>query len=577
MSYLVLARKYRPRTFADVVGQEAVTRTLSNAIKRDKVAHAYLFCGPRGVGKTSIARIFAKSLNCMEGPTPEPCGKCATCTEIAEGTSLAVREIDGASHNSVDNVRELIDSFRALPPPGSRFKIYIIDEVHMLSTSAFNALLKSLEEPPPNTVFILATTEPHKIPETVISRCQRHDLRALGSDEVCGCLRGIAEAEKVKVDEGVFRLIARLSEGSMRDAQSLFDRVQSYCEDTITTDEASEVLGVVDKRTLFQLSECVFSHDAAQALSIVQQAFSGGLNPSLFLREFVAHFRELLVAKFGGAKALSRLGLGEEDKVALLRQAEPIGSQDLQDLVQLAREGADEALRSAYPKYALEGLLVRLATRESVKDLAVILGKVKERLTGKQAGGGTYSAPSGVARKQAASPSTEPSETPRVSSPPKERKKSSSAETPSAKQPARKEATASAPKGGYDWAGFVGHVAKSGQRMLCEQLKRLVVEKFEGGSLAVRGPEFTISYFARTDNKQKLAELLEGFSGQSGWNISLEAGVGAAPAAESLHEAEKSKAVEARREREDSLRKLPQVENLKSVFPGSEVEAVRFK
>ncbi|MCB0310377.1 MAG: DNA polymerase III subunit gamma/tau, partial [Bdellovibrionales bacterium] len=200
MSYLVFARKYRPDSFATVSGQEHVTQTLSNAIKRDCVAHAYVFSGPRCVGKTSIARIFAKALNCENGPTATPCLECQNCKEISQGTSLAVREIDGASHNSVDNVRELIDSFRSLPAPGTRYKVYIIDEVHMLSLSAFNALLKSLEEPPPHTVFILATTEPHKIPDTVMSRCQRHDFRSLSLESIQSRLADIAEKESLKID-----------------------------------------------------------------------------------------------------------------------------------------------------------------------------------------------------------------------------------------------------------------------------------------------------------------------------------------------------------------------------------------
>ncbi|MCB0337324.1 MAG: DNA polymerase III subunit gamma/tau, partial [Bdellovibrionales bacterium] len=199
MSYLVIARKYRPGTFEAVLGQEHVTRTLANSIKRDRIAHAYVFAGPRGVGKTSSARVLAKALNCEHGPTDSPCGECAPCKDIAEGRCLAVREIDGASHNSVDNVRELIDSFRSLPPPGCRYKVYIIDEVHMLSTSAFNALLKSLEEPPPHTVFILATTELHKIPETVLSRCQRHDFRPMSIQAIEGNLRAVAEAEQISI------------------------------------------------------------------------------------------------------------------------------------------------------------------------------------------------------------------------------------------------------------------------------------------------------------------------------------------------------------------------------------------
>jgi DNA polymerase-3 subunit gamma/tau len=261
MSYLVLARKYRPQSFDSVVGQTHITQALANAIVRDKVPHALLFTGPRGVGKTTSARLLARALNCTGRELPseqeaaqddnllrqaiEPCGTCQNCIEIARSSSLAVWEIDGASNNSVDNVRELIDSLRTSAPPHARYKIYIIDEVHMLSTSAFNALLKSLEEPPPHTVFIFATTEPHKIPETVLSRCQRYDFRGLAIESIVEQLRSIVTAEKLDVGDDVLEFIARRSQGGMRDSQSMLDRIISYAGDTITIERAQEVFGAV--------------------------------------------------------------------------------------------------------------------------------------------------------------------------------------------------------------------------------------------------------------------------------------------------------------------------------------------
>lgn len=294
MSYLVLARKYRPPAFEGVAGQAQVTKALQNAIVRGRVGHAYLFAGPRGVGKTSIARIFSKCLNCETGPTVTPCLTCSNCRDIAQGTSLSVREIDGASHNSVDNVRDLIESFRTLPPPGSQYKVYIIDEVHMLSTSAFNALLKSLEEPPPNTIFILATTELHKIPETVLSRCQRHTLRALPINLVEEELAKIANAESIQCEPGALRLIARLSDGSMRDAQSLLDRVSAYVDTTLTEEETGRVLGVVGKQGLFKLSAAIIERDSATALLNIHDSFLQGVEPGVLLRDFAHHWRDLL-------------------------------------------------------------------------------------------------------------------------------------------------------------------------------------------------------------------------------------------------------------------------------------------
>lgn len=378
MSYLVIARKYRPETFRSVSGQLHVTKTLQNSIVRDQVGHAYVFCGPRGVGKTSVARIFAKSLNCEKGPTAEPCGECKNCEEIALGNSLAVREIDGASHNSVENVRELIESFRTLPAPGSRYKVYIIDEVHMLSLSAFNALLKSLEEPPPNTVFILATTEPQKIPDTVLSRCQRHDFRSLALAQITSRLEEVATAEKIQVEPEVLRMIAKLAQGSMRDAQTLLDRVRAFSDDeTISASSASQALGTVETTSIFQISASILDRKPEKALAELESIFQLGIDTGILLREFVGHFRELLVAKFAGEQALAEFGIIEDEAGLLMQHVESVSSEDLQDLAEMARRGADEALRSAYPKYALEALVVRMGSRLPVKEVGEILQRMR--------------------------------------------------------------------------------------------------------------------------------------------------------------------------------------------------------
>jgi len=553
MSYLVFARKYRPGSFGAVVGQEHVTRTLMNSIRRQRVAHAYLFAGPRGVGKTSIARVFSRALNCANGPSAEPCLECPNCQEIARGTSLAVREIDGASHNSVDNVRDLIDSFRALPAPGYRYKIYIIDEVHMLSGSAFNALLKSLEEPPPNTVFILATTESHKIPETVISRCQRHDFRALSPADIEAQLRHIAGEEKLQIESEVFRMIARLSDGSMRDSQSLLDRVCAFCEGRVTAVEAGKVLGVVERGILFRLSQAVFAHQPAEALSVVAEAFGRGIDPALFLREFAAHWRELLVARFGGTPALEAMGVGGEDLVELQRQAGILSPHDVQDLVQLAREGADTALRSAFPKYALEALVVRLATREEVR----AIGEVLERLRagGGAAGGGG----GGSARPEPARPARS---------------------APAAPVPQRAvgpDAGAAPSRRELDWGSFVRESAAAGGQMLSEQLKRLSVGTFSSGVLEASGPDFTISYLNRPEHKARLGAALEAFSGQKGWKINLRAGQGGGLTPGSILAEEEREKSEAHSRKTDDIVNHPGIKNLQKIFPGSTIEAIRIK
>ncbi|MCL4167309.1 UNVERIFIED_CONTAM: hypothetical protein GTU68_036430, partial [Idotea baltica] len=294
MSYLVFARKYRPENFLEVQGQKHVTQTLKNAIHRNRVGHAYLFAGPRGVGKTSIARIFAKALNCSNSKDFEPCGECSNCVDIKAGTHVAVREIDGASNNSVDNVRELVDSFRVMPPKDVNYKIYIIDEVHMLSTQAFNALLKSLEEPPQNTVFILATTEIHKIIPTVISRCQRFDFRSMSQDKLLEGLNTIVKAEKLKIDPEALRMITRLADGSMRDAQSLLERVISFSDKKITIEDASQALGAVDRVFLEKLITTIVLKDSEELFKLIDELNNSGFDSSAFLKEFVSYWQELL-------------------------------------------------------------------------------------------------------------------------------------------------------------------------------------------------------------------------------------------------------------------------------------------
>jgi DNA polymerase-3 subunit gamma/tau len=544
MSYLVLARKYRPADFSSVSGQEHVTKTLANAIKREKIAHAYLFAGPRGVGKTSIARIFSKALNCEKGPTATPCMQCTNCTEITQGISLAVREIDGASHNSVDNVRELIESFRSLPAPGSRYKIYIIDEVHMLSTAAFNALLKSLEEPPPHTVFILATTEAHKIPDTVISRCQRHDLRAISAELIEERLRKIAKEEKMDVEPEALRMVARLSEGSMRDAQSLLDRVNSFCDGKITATEAGTVLGTVERGVLFKLSEAIFTRNSAQALALVGEAFKTGLDPGLFLKEFATHFRELLLARFGGAEILKSLGVLGDDAVELQRQAGMVSENDLQDLIQVAREGADSALRSGYPKYALEALVVRMATREPVAELAQIVAGLSKMSSSSAGAERTRPVPIAV---QSAMPS------------------SSAAARP---------VKPNAGEQSFDWLDFVASVKGAGAKILVEQLKRLSANKFAKGILEVSGPDFTVKYFARDENKSKLNDALVKFAGGTDWKVAFTTSKqeGEIEPGSILH-SERMEELKQQQQTEQNILNNPKMQALQKVFPGSKIES----
>lgn len=574
MSYLVLARKYRPNEFAGVAGQEHVTRTLANAIRRGKVAHAYLFSGPRGVGKTSVARIFSKALNCQNGAPAQPCLVCGNCREIAQGTSLAVREIDGASHNSVDNVRELIETFRSMAPPGSKYKIYIIDEVHMLSTAAFNALLKSLEEPPPNTVFILATTEAHKIPETVISRCQRHDFRALTQDEVVHELKRIVELEKLDAEDEVLRMVARLSEGSMRDAQSLLDRLSSFCDGSISAAEAGKLLGVVERRVLFEISASIVTRKPASALEAVQRAFGSGIDPALFLREFTLHWRELFIAKCAGAGALRSVGVAATEEQSLLERVRDVSVQDIQDLFQIARDGADSALRSSYPAYASEALVVRMATREPVRNIAEIIAQLTEK---SPSGGGDGSGGRNI-RTSANAAMQAKGALPAVSA-----IKSAGAVVASgnAARDVFAESSQALPQiaaKSVEWSAFVAFVRENGSKVLWDHLMRVNPTEFQPGIFKARGPEFTVSSLCGKDMQSKLVQMLQQYSGRVEWKVAMVPGEnGSRVEPGSLRHAEDAQKLNDVRDAERSAALHPNVVALQKVFPGSTIENIKVK
>lgn len=567
----MLARKFRPQEFGSVSGQEHVTRPLANAIKRNLISHAFLFCGPRGVGKTTVARVLSKALNCEKGPTATPCLKCTNCKEITEGRSLAVREIDGASHNSVENVRDLIDTLRSQPPPGSRFKVYIIDEVHMLSVAAFNALLKNLEEPPPNTVFILATTDPQKIPETVLSRCQRYDFRAMSLETIEKKLQEIAKAESIDVEPEVFSLVARLADGSMRDAQSLMERVRSLSDGKITAEDASQALGVVKRSLLSDISRAVFSHKPDECLTLIGEAFSGGLDPRLFLNEFVSHWRELLIAKFSGVSGLSRIGLSKEAHKELLSQVENVGPNDLQDLLYLAQQGCEQATRSLYPRIALEALVVRMATREPVIEVAKVLEALKKKdhkpagrenssqLSTREPAPNLNSAPRVV--NQSAETAPNPAQVVRPKVALKESAPASS-DVASANQNLR-------PVGNLKWRDFVESVNKSGRAgMMGECLKRLSIESFEPGKLKGVAPKIAQEYFGDSDNKAKLIDYLNGYFKAPVWDIKLSESTNKM-AVTSIMEEDKRAQVSAQTKQKESATEHPAVLNIKKFFPGS--------
>jgi len=359
MSYQVIARKWRPQRFDDVIGQQAVTRTLKNALVSGRLAQAFVFAGPRGVGKTTTARILARALNCIKGPTAEPCGVCDACVEIAEGRDIDVLEIDAATHTQVDNVREVIIAGLDIMPVRDRRKIFIIDEVHMLSGSSFNALLKSIEEPPPHVVFMMATTEIDRIPETVLSRSQVYEFRTINAKQIADQLRTIVDAEKISVGDDSLMLIARDADGSMRDAQSKLDQVIAFTGNTIGAEDVATVLGLVGRDLLLNTLTAVADEDAAAAFSLAGQAVEMGYDLRLVCRELSRVVRDLLVLSVDPSRANDPEIAGEGERERLLGLTKRFSREDLLRAFDLLAKAEADIRSAAQPRYHLEMSLLR--------------------------------------------------------------------------------------------------------------------------------------------------------------------------------------------------------------------------
>jgi DNA polymerase-3 subunit gamma/tau len=358
--YQVLARKWRPQRFDDVLGQQAVTRTLGNALKSRRLAQAFVFAGPRGCGKTTSARILARALNCVKGPTPDPCGECEACVEIAEGRDIDVLEIDAATHTGVDNVREVIIEGLSIAPVRNRYKVFIIDEVHMLSASSFNALLKSIEEPPPHVVFMMATTELHKIPDTVLSRAQVHEFRTISAKTVADRLRFIANEERITVPDDALLLLARAGEGSMRDSLSAFDQVRAFAGDQITTEDVVTVLGLVGRDLVFDMLEAVVAEDAPAAFALTERAIERGYDLRLLCRELARAMRDLLVLSVDKSRASDPDVVADGDRERLLQLVDRWSREDLLRGFDLLTRTEQEIRASDQPRYNMEMALLRL-------------------------------------------------------------------------------------------------------------------------------------------------------------------------------------------------------------------------
>ena len=374
MSYLVLARKYRPQTFDEVVKQDHITRTLKNAISAGRVAHAILFSGPRGTGKTTVGRILAKAMNCKNGPLPVPCNRCSSCKEITAGNAADVFEIDGASNNSVDQIRELRGNVKYMPAH-SLYKIYIIDEVHMLSIAAFNALLKTLEEPPSHVMFIFATTEPRKIPITILSRCQRHDFRRIDVESISKHMEKMCKKEGVEIDPKSLGLIAREAKGSMRDGLSLLDQVISCTQGTISHDHVLDILGVVDREIIFKISGAVFQGDIAEILDILDAVYSAGHDMKKLYADLIEHFRNLLIVKMG-EKNRKLVDIPAHEIDLILDQVEKVPTIFLNQIFDLLFKEEITIEHSSNPKLALETVFIRIFQTQPALPIDVLIAKL---------------------------------------------------------------------------------------------------------------------------------------------------------------------------------------------------------
>jgi len=364
MEYQSLYRKWRPQTFEDIIGQKHITQTLINAISLNRVSHAYIFSGPRGVGKTTTARILAKSLNCEKGSTPHPCNKCQRCIRITDGYSMDVIEIDGASNNGVDSIRELRNKVNFAPAEG-KYKIYIIDEVHMLSQGAFNALLKTLEEPPSHVIFIFATTDPHKIPSTILSRCQWFNFRRISLADIITKLKMIAKDEGLNINDKTLNMIARSSTGSMRDAESTLDQIIAYCGKDITSQSVSEVLGIIEEEVFFEFIEAIIKNDTLKGIEIINRTSDLGGDASQFIKNLMEYVHNLSLAKVCQKEILNLQGIFIEDRERLLKQSKIIKLEKLFNIVDYLAEAERKMRYIRHPWILLEMLVIKFTAAEN--------------------------------------------------------------------------------------------------------------------------------------------------------------------------------------------------------------------
>ena len=507
MSYQVIARKWRPQTFRDLVGQQHVTETLKNAILNNRVAHAYIFSGARGVGKTTAARILAKALNCVKGPTPEPCGVCDSCREIAAGTSLDVIEIDAASNRGIDQIRELREMVRYVPA-ASRTKVVILDEANMLTGEASNALLKTLEEPPDRVVFVMATTEPENLEDTIRSRSQHFHFRALTFAEITKRLDEIAQKEELKIEPGAMAVIARMAEGSLRDALSLLEQARAYCGDIIPDDQVRALLGVVPEDALEELVGAVAAGSADRALGLVHTFQKEGRNLQHFCREAIRHMRNLLIARVCGADS-ELIAATPDQRPAIAKAAALFSEEDLTRFFQILLQTDDDLRRKPDPRVHLEMGLLRLINASRLAPLEELLAELKSGAPGGTSSG-TARAASSTLRQTAPPPkvltqtfapaaSAHPEASQRFASP-SEAGDATTATTPGVKAPNDSKETIRVSGISHEQVAEIKSAIQAEQKFLGELVEHSSGWELEGAELRI--------YFS--PEKRPFAEMIEG-------------------------------------------------------------------
>jgi len=482
MVYEVLARKWRPQVFADVIGQEHVAQTLINAFKSDRLAHAYLFSGPRGVGKTSVARILAKAMNCKQGEPGIPCNRCPSCVEITQGSSVDVQEIDGASNRGIDEIRELRENIRYMPS-SSAFRVYIIDEVHMLTLPAFNALLKTLEEPPPHVKFIFATTEPHKVPVTILSRCQKFDFKRIPLGMIVKHLERIALEEGIEITKTGLALIGREAEGSMRDAESLLDQVISYTGSKVEDRHITDILGIIDRSLIFDTSRALLDGSVPKCMQIVEQIYTYGYDLKEFYRDLMDQFRNLLVSLLAPDDAL--LDMIDSDREELKAQANQAGPEKLQHVLNLLIAREENLRMATHPRLVLEMILVKICRLGEYLSFDQLMQKLEA-----------------LERRLGSSPEADPIPEGKLADPGIEWKPKAGAESPSADSPITQE----------DWGRFLKFLSAK-NRAMANVLKDWALLHAGGDTLEIAkgGNQFSATYLDEPERRQKLTEFCRDF------------------------------------------------------------------